>query len=89
MVSRVLQPHRLELGVALVQHGRAFVVTSAFGRGGLKPVSLVDVHCDTAMMPSPRDDLDAAFGACVRACEFGCARACGADRTLERTRQRR
>ena len=70
ILVRVLHPHRLEVVVALVQHGRTPVVKFAFDRGGVKPMSLVNVHCDAAVIMNlgPRGNLDAALGACVCAC---------------------
>ena len=57
-----------------MQHGRTPVVKFAFDRGGVKPMSLVDVHCDAAVIMNlgPRGNLDAALGACVCACVRAC-----------------
>ena len=63
VVFRVLHPHRLEVGVARVQHGGAIIVILVDGRGGLEPRALVNVNRDAAVIVTcPRDDLDAALG---------------------------
>ena len=78
VVIRVLHLHRQEVNVALVQHGGALAVTLVDRGGGLVLRALVDVHGDMAVVPfgGSCDDLDATFGACVRACVASCVCVC-------------
>ena len=73
VIVRVLHPYRLEVVIALVQHGCAFIVILVDRGGGLEPRALVDVNRDVALVlaAGPRDNLDAALGACIRCRTMG------------------